>query len=198
MTTATPFALGSDTHGFLAGIYAHCDPDGWLTLFARDRRIGANHTRWARVADLENLVDEAHRLAHCCVWFGVATRRQQLVGSRGGARDCAQIPALWVDIDIADPRFHARPDLPPSLDAAHQLLDDHPLRPTVTVNTGGGLQAWWLLDEPLDAQDSQPTMDAWGATWIELGRRRNWHVDNVFDVARIMRLPGTTNTKETA
>lgn len=180
---------------FLAHLYDGCDPDGWLTLFALDRSTGAHNVSWARVAEIDALTAAARERAHCCVWFGVATRAKRLPGGRRGTvQDCAQLPALWVDLDVVGPN-HARDDLPPDLDAAHSLLGDHPQPPTVTVRTGGGLQAFWKLDEPIPAADGIDLLRRWGATWAELGRRRGWHVDSVFNVDRIMRLPGTTNTK---
>jgi hypothetical protein len=177
-------------HHFYAGV-----DDGWLTLFAVDRTTGDKVTRWAKVTDIDALADHALELAETsCVWFGVATRTANLGGRRGGGADCAQITALWVDIDV-ESSVHAAGGLPPTIDAAHEILDDFPLPPSAVVHSGHGLQAWWMLTEPLDASDATSVLADWGTTWAELGRRRGWHIDNVFDVARVMRLPGTYNRK---
>lgn len=170
--------------------------DGWLTLFAVDRTTGEKHAPAFPVHQRAALVNEADRLAEtCCVWWGVATRREKpLNGRRGGAADCASLPGLYVDIDVKGPT-HAADDLPPTIDDAHTLLADYPLAPTAVINSGGGLQAWWLFDEPQTTADVADLLVRWGTTWAELGRRRNWHIDNVFDTARVMRLPGTWNRK---
>ncbi len=178
---------------FLEQLYGGYEA-GWLTLFAVNRTTGDKVIRWRPVTDVDGLVADAATLQpECCVWFGAATRAQRTSG-RGGAVDCEAIPGLWLDIDVAGPN-HAQTDLPPTIDAAEQLIAAFPVPPTVVVNTGGGLQAWWLFNEPVAAVDATPLLARWGATWAERGRERGWHVDNVFDLARVMRLPGTTNRK---
>lgn len=183
-------------HQWLEHLYDGCE--GWVTLFTLDRTDGTRHTDWAPIDQLGQLADRAARRAERgCVWFGVATRKEQLGdGKRGGADDCHHIPALWADIDVAGPNHKGAHQLPPTIEAALELIKDFPLVPSAVVKTGGGLQAWWFLTEPLAVDAAaHELLGAWGATWAELGRRRSWHVDNVFDAARIMRLPGTTNRK---
>ncbi len=181
---------------WLSHLYSHTD-QGWLTLFSVDRYTGEKITAWHRIIDHQWAADEATTLAeNGCVWFGVAPRERKLPnGKRGGASDCLTLPAMWVDIDIASP-VHAADDLPTTVDEAMQLCDSFPLPPTAVINSGHGLQAWWMLDEPAQIDDDTLKLLAdWGATWAELGRRHGWHVDNVFDAARVMRLPGTYNRK---
>ena len=181
---------------WLSHLYSHTD-QGWLTLFSVDRETGEKTTAWHRIIDHEWAADEATTLAkHGCVWFGVAPRERKLPnGKRGGASDCLTLPAMWVDIDIASP-VHAADDLPTTVDEAMQLCNAFPLPATAIINSGHGLQAWWMLDEPATIDDGTLKLLAdWGATWAELGRRHGWHVDNVFDAARVMRLPGTFNRK---
>jgi hypothetical protein len=84
------------------------------------------------------------------VWFGVATRREQLSdGRRGGAEDCVEIPGFWSDVDIAGPGHSNGANLPLTWDEAMAILAKLPLPPTVTVGTGGGMHAYWLFYEPL-------------------------------------------------
>jgi hypothetical protein len=184
------------TSDWLGHLYDQTDT-GWLTLFAVDRTTGERITKWHRIIDHDWAADEAAQLAEtCCVWFGVAPRERKLpAGKRGGAGDCLTLPAMWLDIDIAS-AVHAADDLPPDIDAALELLSDFPIPPTAVINSGHGLQAWWKLSEPIDADEQATQLLAdWGTTWAEIGRRRGWHVDNVFDIARVMRLPGTLNRK---
>lgn len=186
----------SDAHEWLTHLFADCE--GWISLFSLDRIDGTQHVDWAPAV----APDQAARIAgqrapRCCVWFGVATRHQHLEGKRrGGADDCLHIPALWADFDVEGPNHKGGHALPPTIDAAAHLVKSFPLPPTAVVRSGGGLQGWWFFHEPLTINDqSQALLRAWGATWVELARRQGWHVDNVFDVARIMRLPGTWNRK---
>lgn len=170
--------------------------DGWLTVFAIQRHTGTRTTVWRTTDQIAGLVEAVAALeATCDLWFGVATRHDNLgPGQRGGAEHCRTIPGLWVDIDVRGPN-HAATDLPETFEQAVDLVQAFPLAPTAIVATGGGLQAWWLFAEPVAATDARPLLARWGATWADLAARHGWHIDNVFDLARIMRLPGTTNRK---
>jgi hypothetical protein len=111
------------------------------------------------------------------------------------------IPGLWADLDYAD-EVHAKSDhLPPHEDAVLGLLDSLPHRPTVIVHSGHGLQAWWLFEEVWGFDDDAERDRAQRLTkgWIRyLGERaaeNGWVIDSVFDLARVMRVPGTVNAK---
>jgi len=180
-------------HEFLDQLYTGIE-DGWVTTFSADRATGTNTTDWAPVGDLAGLVARAGARRNSCVWFGVATRRRRLEGKlRGGKAECALLPAMWVDLDVAGPNHADNEHLPPTLEEAVGMMQRFPLPPTVVVDTGGGLQAWWFLDEPTEADTA--LLERWGATWAQIGADTGYHVDNVFEAARIMRLPGTTNNK---
>lgn len=128
-------------------------------------------------------------------WVGMARRRSTLRAGRGTAADCTQICALWVDIDAAGPTHKTDRALPPDIDACMELVRAMPLPATSVIATGGGIQAHWALAEPLDAVDATALLERWGAWWTETAARRGWHVDSVWDITRVMRLPGTSNHK---
>jgi hypothetical protein len=110
------------------------------------------------------------------------------------------MPGLWLDIDFAHPA-HQKQDLPPTIDAAMNLLDAMPLRTSARVLTGHGVHGWWLFDEPLDLADAKDREDAqrlaqgWNQVLRQHAETRAWSVDSVFDLARVMRVPGTMNRK---
>jgi hypothetical protein len=192
--TAEPITQRVTATSFLAELFAHAG-DGWLHLFALDRTTGERHVAWKPTSSITELTEAARRLAPTsCVWFGAAPRSQAHGRRRGTAADCTGITSVWVDIDIAGPN-HALDDLPPDHDAALSLLADFPVPPSAVVDTGGGIQPWWFLHDLVEPDEAVPFLARWGATWVECGRRRGWHVDNVFDIARIMRLPATVNRK---
>ncbi len=196
--SAAPAPATSDTLLWLEQLFGHAE-DGWLTLFSQDRTTGHRHTDWAPIDDLEGLAAAAARRAPtCCVWFGAATRREHLTnGQRGGAADCVAIPGFWLDIDVEGPGHKGGHDLAPDRAAAHALVAAFPLPPTVVIDSGGGLQAWWLFPELEELTERTTGMlAAFGATWDRIGRERGIHVDSVFEPARVMRLPGTTNRKD--
>jgi hypothetical protein len=179
---------------WLAQLYDHI-PSGWLTLFSKNQ-AGKTFTDWAPVDDYDTFVEHATRRApHSDVWFGVATRREQHASGRGGSDDIGHLPALVLDVDVEHHTHKTDEALPATLEDAHQLLADFPAPPTAIVNSGHGLQAWWLLDEPVTGGEAAPVLTRWRYTWSDLAQQRGWHLDNVFDLARIMRLPGTWNRK---
>lgn len=144
--------------------------------FTRDAQIIRDHLeRW----------DQPGR----AVYFGVATR---LTGKPTGRRaDLAELPALWVDIDC-DKQGIARDD---AVAAALSL----PLRPSLLVNSGGGIHCYWLLAQAIDVSCDTPIPPELRDEDIIAVLKQLAGVlagdPAVCDLARIMRLPGTHNSK---
>lgn len=183
--------------GWLRGLYGPAET-GWLSITHRQDG-GDLVTDWVPVEDLDGAAQVIiERSLTADIWCGVATRRQRLSpGQRGGADQCAALPALWADIDVQHPQHHAATDLSPTFDAARSLIQAFVLAPTAVVHTGHGLQAWWALAEPLDAQGEEAgtLLDRLEATWLRLAAERGWSIDAVWDLARMLRMPGTFNRK---
>lgn len=167
-------------------------PVGPWSLLAIDPD-GRRATLWA---DTTSDIGRIAQVSTGDRWVGMARRRSTLRAGRGTAADCAQICALWVDIDAAGPTHKTDRALPPDIDACMELVRAMPLPATSVVATGGGIQAHWALAEPLDAVEAAAALlERWGAWWTETAARRGWHVDSVWDITRVMRLPGTRNHK---
>lgn len=112
------------------------------------------------------------------VYFGVCTRSKP-PGTIENTNEC---PALWMDNDKT-----------PKDELRKALLDAY-LPPTVIIDSGRGLHAYWLLDEAEDVSGALTNEHPIVETLRSL--RRIFAGDPaVCDLARIMRLPGTTNTK---
>jgi P4 family phage/plasmid primase-like protien len=138
---------------------------------------------------------------HCAKWdqpdravyFGVATR---LTGAPTGTRaDLAELPALWVDIDCGKIGLEK--------DAVVAVLRTMPIAPSIIVDSGYGIHGYWLLREAIDIRqvaDGTP-VEGWEDTEAEiiaaLKQLANALCGDtaVCDLPRIMRLPGTHNTK---
>jgi len=108
------------------------------------------------------------------LYFGVATRE------RGGDKaHCRDIPALWCDVD-----FKTTPE-----PRARESMKSLTMTPSIVVSSGGGWHLYWLLAEPTSASDVriEPTLRGLARA---LGGDRA-----AAEIARIMRLPGTTNWK---
>lgn len=130
------------------------------------------------------------------LYVGIAPRRASLTpGKRGGRADLVGSPALWVDIDCAEGE-HAPPPKGelPTMGEARQILASCPAPPSFTVASGGGIHAYWLLDEPVDALC--PIFRSWKAYWDSVTETTGKWVDrSAFDPARSLRLPGSVNPK---
>lgn len=118
------------------------------------------------------------------------------------ARDVAGVPGLWADIDV-NGGPEGKTGAAPSLKAAESLAH-FALEPTLIVNSGYGLQAWWLLEEPwLFMGDTGPSereqaahlARAYQALLREQAKKDGYGLDSTHDLARLMRMPGTFNCK---
>lgn len=178
---------------FLTELYAGIE-DGWVTICHVD---GGMVTDWFPINQLAAAAARATDLRQD-VWFGIAPRRARLSdGYRGGVSDCSHLVALPLDIDVAGPGHKATEGLAATIADAKRAVEQFPVPPTVLIHSGGGLQAWWFLAEPIEVDDPEAmrALSCWADTWEAIGARMGIKVDNVFDVPRIMRLPGTANWK---
>ena len=117
------------------------------------------------------------------------------------AAEVAGIVGLVLEVDVAHP-VHAKKDkLPPTREEAQALIDALGLLPSLLIDSGHGLQGWWLWKAPWvfyspeERQQAAQLSADWNATLREHARRAGWVVDSVFDLARIMRIPGSENGK---
>jgi hypothetical protein len=115
------------------------------------------------------------------------------------------IAGMWADIDYEDGEAHKsnpkKLPLPPDGAGARKIIEAVGLRPTLVVHSGHGLQAWWLLKEPLifDNEVERKAAALMARLWQKNIQKRaenlGWSADSVPDLARILRVPGTTNMK---
>jgi hypothetical protein len=124
-------------------------------------------------------------------------RRTVTAAGRPRAEHAVALAGLWLDIDITRDGKPGVPDQQAGVQLAGKVLD-----PTILVNSGYGVHAWYLLDEPWKfiSRDDQATATRLAADWYalhaEIAAQRSWHLDvGTRDLARLMRLPGTLNAK---
>jgi replicative DNA helicase len=109
------------------------------------------------------------------LYFGVATR------NGGGTKEhVANFPALWCDVDFKQTPRKILAD----------RLKGFPFKPSISVNSGGGVHLYWLLKEPAQKTDIAKIEDINRRIAASLGGDAN-----ACDAARIMRIPGTLNRK---
>lgn len=116
-------------------------------------------------------------------------------GSRSSAR---AIGGIWIDVDVASTE-HKKPDLPQSMEAALNGIDLMPIKPSLVIQTGGGLHAWWLFREPwelasvADRESATRRVFGWQAAARALADWKS--LDSTHDLARVLRPVGTRNYK---
>jgi hypothetical protein len=134
------------------------------------------------------------------VYIGCGLRGQNFGSTlRGERADVIAIPGLWLDIDYG--KGHKKPNLPPTEEDARLLIKDMGPAPTMIVQSGRGLQAWWVFREPwlLDTEEDRAKAErltkGWSTTLRAHAKARGWDADQVGDLPRVMRLPGLWNHK---
>jgi hypothetical protein len=119
---------------------------------------------------------------------------------RGGSEAVGGVGGFWLDIDVAGPA-HTKKNYPPDREAALSCLDELPLRPTLIVDSGHGFQAWWLFRElwtfesPEEREHAQRLSHGLQLLVASVAATHGWMVDMTWDLARVLRLPGTINYK---
>ena len=115
--------------------------------------------------------------------------REQIVG----------IPGIWLDIDVnggPENKKNVAPTVEAACEFAHEVLE-----PTLLINSGYGLQAWWLFEEPWtfattpEQQRGAELVAGFHLTLKNIAKAKGWKLDSTHDLARLMRIPGTVNTK---
>ncbi|WP_261558894.1 hypothetical protein [Frankia tisae] len=119
---------------------------------------------------------------------------------RGGKADVLAVAAVAADLDVESPGHSPKTDtglpLPPTREEALRILAPFPPA-TCLVWSGGGWQAWWLLDQLAHLGIVEGERITRG--WVDLLRAHaaelGYHVDQTGDLARVLRLPGSVNFK---
>lgn len=186
-----------DTKAFLSTIYRNCD-EGYITLTLLPER----KTLWFKVNEIEKVLAAVKKYrAKTNTFFGVGLRKNVLQNNlRGSENDILAITILYADIDIKS-NAHAETALPCSTYEAIEFLNSLPLKPSIIVNSGNGLHAYWLLDAPFKIQSAKDKeyisaiFKGWSKFVNANARERGWKLDNVSDLARVLRVPGSINHK---
>ena len=147
-------------------------------------------------------------------YFGVSARGQKAHGKK---HNLAYLSAAYADVDVGK-TYKTK-------DEAQEALEDFVPRPSIIVDSGGGLHAYWLLNERVtfgewrcrevcfDCQqkrrgrcracricmsEKNPTHIPFAMDRVEgvmRGIVQELEIDNCWDATRILRVPGTENHK---
>lgn len=186
-----------NTLEFLNEIYKGCG-NGFITITLLPQR----KTLWFKTSDLSTAEKEVKTHgAKTNTFFGVGLRKKVLPNNlRGSENDILAITTLYADIDIKG-EAHAQTELPSSVDESIKFLNLLPLKPSIIVNSGNGIHAYWLLDKPFKIENAKDRefiaeiFRGWSNCVNSKARDHGWKLDNVSDLARILRVPGSINHK---
>jgi hypothetical protein len=139
-------------------------------------------------------------------WFSVQPIADRVETGRGTARDVIGLRALYVDLDVKQGGM-------PSYDAARAVVGDLSamlgVEPVAVVWSGHGVQPYWQIergpgtDWPDDPDDpcrarAAVTLRRFGRLADRVAHVHGGAVDSVWDLPRVLRVPGTTNRKDEA
>lgn len=164
---------------FFRDYFPQLGPNEFIHTRSFHRDTGESESRWFATAQEAAAYALALDSQHWDAYFGTASRRQ----GGGKKADVVRLYSLWADVDYK----HFKSD-----DEALVVLNGFELPPSYLVASGGGIQAYWLLAQPLDAAPA--TVAHAEALMLRLYQRLGG-LDKVQDVSRIMRVPGTRNQK---
>jgi hypothetical protein len=154
-------------------------PAGWIDIRAFKKNDPKPKQRffWDNYVGCGKYADRQREQGYD-VYFGVCSRRSE---NSGTADNCIHAWTVWADIDFKnDGEANSR-----------ARLDQYKFRPSIIVNSGGGIHGYWLLNEPISVQKHRARFEA---------ALKNIAADlnadpAVCDIAHILRVPGTLNHK---
>ena len=183
---------------FLAKLWGNPPPGRVLVWTLPDKK-----SRWYSSFDAvdADVLCHEHRDVYTGVSLAPKTGVRLTAHNRLREHQVAGIPAFWADIDVSHPVHKRESQLPPTPELALEALAALPFEPTIIIDSGHGLQLWWLLEEPwlFDTPEERELARRASQWWHSLIKdpfqHKGWIVDSTFDLSRVMRLPGTWNNK---
>jgi hypothetical protein len=137
------------------------------------------------------------------VYIGVGAAQHDYGRDRRCPSDeIAGITGLWADLDLRSDA-HPKDTLPGSVEQALSILPPE-FPPSITILTGNGVHVWWLFREPWIFQNDEDRKEGaalakrWNTMVSDNGRMKGWKIERLGDLARVLRIPGTTNCKDRA
>lgn len=123
-------------------------------------------------------------------WIGAQPVKPGTPDKRTKASDIALLRVLYADFDKKDATSDTQ-----ILDAIHQISEQIGAAPISIVHSGGGYHPRWKLEKPIDPDDAKGVLTRWQITVQRVAEENGFKADSVFDLPRVLRLPGTVNEK---
>jgi hypothetical protein len=143
--------------------------------------------------DLSSANKQLSSLQDKDVYLGVGLHKEPHSEGRGTKSDITALTGIGADLDVRETKNYFR-----TFDEAADFLLTLPHPPTDIINSGGGLQPWWLFKEPLSiaTEEERGLAERYTKGWIKfLSEAAQKTLDSVGDITRVLRAPGTLNHK---
>lgn len=149
------------------------------------------------VAEVVKSVDapQAADLPQHDVWYGVNPVHGPARPGRGTVDQVTGLTALYADLDV---KPGGLPDFDTAWDVVSTLSGMLHSRPMATTLSGHGLQPYWPLDDHPHGSEAQVLLRRFGRLVASVAERYHGQVDTVYDLARVLRVPGSVNHKDAA
>ena len=135
------------------------------------------------------------------LWYEVNQTNYTPTGGRSSAQHITRLSALWADLDYK-PKPGGLGSYPEAMEVVADLSNALGIQPSAIVHSGHGIQPYWpvedgdLTDENRDAVAM--LLKRWGTLVKQFALNNHGSADSVFDLPRILRVPGSVNWKDPA
>jgi hypothetical protein len=186
-----------ETLTFLEQLYGQKNDDQCFCVFcARDGK----KSFFQFFTDTQDAARFIEKQTEYNCYASVGLFNERPISGRGKEEDVSAIIGLALDLDYDAPG-HKKNGLPRK-DQVERFIDTFmpECPPSLVVHTGGGYQLWYLFRRPMTLESEADRLLPKRLHQKAEGifKQMKWSLDNVGDVARILRVPGTTRYKEDA
>ena len=127
------------------------------------------------------------------VWFGVNTFAKRPSAGRGKAADVSRLTSLYADLDVKDNGLADMDMVRAVLLDVERILG---VPASATVESGNGLHDYWPISDGFDVKRAEVALHRFGFLVQRVAVKHGGAVDNVYELARVLRVPGTHNVKD--
>jgi P4 family phage/plasmid primase-like protien len=160
--------------------------------------VSMNHTwggPWkSAIVTVKEATELLPKFANQNLWIGANPLRAGIEKGRGKAEDVMSLRALYADLDVEPSKIPTFEGAKIVIDEVSRILD---VEPAVVVMSGHGYQPRWrVAPGPFTVEAAAELMKEFGRLVSHVAAKHGWKVDGVYDLARVLRAPGTTNLKD--
>lgn len=187
----------NDSRVFLEALFAGKPAELYLLIWTL--RGDQKRSCWFR--DVQLAAAYSDSLRACNVYVGVGLSPADFGEfNRCKSDDVAGIIGIGADIDLHSDA-HPKGSRPSTIEQALSILPPE-FPPSIIVETGNGIQAWWLFKEPwifgsAEERQQAATLSLRWQTLLKYAAQQNgWVFEKLGDLARLLRVAGTQNVKD--